>query len=144
MLHIRKSRFWLFWDLKMVCSIVVLAKPQGFDFKKNKNVKWAFCQLHKTNVTEWKLIRYQFWCTRCTSRLLKSLQWCSGWKSWKSEKNVKTERAVGWKPNRVPWNWAKSVEERAMPEGDNPSFWNDRSIHIRIWKQVPKYLATGL
>jgi hypothetical protein len=25
-------------------------------------------------------------------------------------KNVKTERAVGWKPNRVSWNWAKSVE----------------------------------
>jgi hypothetical protein len=23
---------------------------------------------------------------------------------------VKTKRAVGWKPNRVPWNWAKSVE----------------------------------
>jgi hypothetical protein len=23
---------------------------------------------------------------------------------------VKTVRAVGWKPNTVPWNWAKSVE----------------------------------
>jgi hypothetical protein len=58
-----------------------------------------------------KLIRDQFWCTRCAFRLLKSLQWCSGRKSWKSNiKNVKTERAVGWKPNRVPWNWAKSVE----------------------------------
>jgi hypothetical protein len=23
---------------------------------------------------------------------------------------MKTGRAVGWKPNRVPWNWAKSVD----------------------------------
>jgi hypothetical protein len=38
-------------------------------------------------------------------------------------KKKKPERAVGWKPNRVSWNWAKSVEGyRAMPEGDNPSF----------------------
>jgi hypothetical protein len=38
-----------------------------------------------------KLIRYQFWCTRCASRLLKSPQWYSGRKSWKSEKkNMKT------------------------------------------------------
>jgi hypothetical protein len=33
-----------------------------------------------------KLIRYQFWCTRCAFRLLKCLQWCSGRKSWKSGK----------------------------------------------------------
>jgi hypothetical protein len=33
-----------------------------------------------------KLIRYQFWCTRCALRLMKSLQWCSGRKSWKSDK----------------------------------------------------------
>jgi hypothetical protein len=33
-----------------------------------------------------KLIRYQFWCTRCAFRLIKSLQWYSGRKSWKSEK----------------------------------------------------------
>jgi hypothetical protein len=40
-----------------------------------------------------------------------------------------------------------------MHEGDNPSFWDeymkfyfflDRIIHIRIIKQVPKYLATRL
>jgi hypothetical protein len=40
-----------------------------------------------------------------------------------------------------------------MPEGDNPLFWDesikftlfpDSSIHIRILKQVPKNLATGL
>jgi hypothetical protein len=39
-----------------------------------------------------------------------------------------------------------------MPEGDNPSFGDefikftffDSSIHIRILKQVPKHLATGL
>jgi hypothetical protein len=36
-------------------------------------------------------------------------------------------------------------KDRAMPEGDNPSFWDEFiTIHIRILKQVPKYLATGL
>jgi hypothetical protein len=33
-----------------------------------------------------KLIRYQVWCTRCAFRLIKSLQWYSGRKSWKSKK----------------------------------------------------------
>jgi hypothetical protein len=36
-----------------------------------------------------KLMPYQFWCTRCAFRLLKSLQWCSYRKSWKSEKTKK-------------------------------------------------------
>jgi hypothetical protein len=34
------------------------------------------------------------------------------------KQNVKNERDVGWKPKRVPWNWAKSVKDRAMPEED--------------------------
>jgi hypothetical protein len=36
-----------------------------------------------------KLIRYQFWCTRCAFPLSKSLQWYSGRKSWKSENHCK-------------------------------------------------------
>jgi hypothetical protein len=43
-------------------------------------------------------------------------------------------------------------KDRAMPEEDNPSFGDefmkftffDSSIHVRILKQAPKYLATGL
>jgi hypothetical protein len=44
-------------------------------------------------------------------------------------------------------------KDTAMAEGENPSFWDeftkiyfflDNSIHIRILKQVPRYLATGL
>jgi hypothetical protein len=44
-------------------------------------------------------------------------------------------------------------KDRAMHEGDNLSFWDefikftffiDSCIYIRIFKQVPKYLATGL
>jgi hypothetical protein len=45
-------------------------------------------------------------------------------------------------------------KDKAMPEGDNPSFWDaftksdffffDSSIYIRTLKQVRKYLATGL
>ena len=44
-------------------------------------------------------------------------------------------------------------KDRAMHEGDNPLFWDElikfyflswQFIYIRIFKQVPKYLATGL
>jgi hypothetical protein len=39
-------------------------------------------------------------------------------------------------------------KDRAMHEGDNPSFCDEfvtfTFIHIRIFKQVPKYLATVL
>jgi hypothetical protein len=35
-------------------------------------------------------------------------------------------------------------KERVMPEGDNPEFTKFTLIHIRILKQVLKYLATGL
>jgi hypothetical protein len=67
-------------------------------------------------------------------------------------KKGKTERAVGWTPECHEFE-SNPSKDRAMPEGDNPSFcdelWNllfslDSSIHIRILKQVPKYLATGL
>jgi hypothetical protein len=60
-----------------------------------------------------KLIRYQFWYTRCAFRLRKSFQWYLGRKSWKSEKK-KCENCIK-ADNKtqiiiVPWNWAKSVE----------------------------------
>jgi hypothetical protein len=59
-----------------------------------------------------KPIRYQFWCTRCAFRLIKSLQWYSGRKSWKSEKKLGIVKEPKKKKpaNTVPWNWAKSVE----------------------------------
>jgi hypothetical protein len=43
--------------------------------------------------------------------------------------------------------------DRATHEGDNPSFWDefmkfifffDSFIYSRVFKQVPKYLATGM
>jgi hypothetical protein len=37
------------------------------------------------------------------------------------EKNVKTERAVGWKPE-CPEIEPNPSKDRAMPKGDNPSF----------------------
>jgi hypothetical protein len=40
-----------------------------------------------------KLTWYQFWCTRCAFRLIKSLQWCSVRKSWKSKKCEICKRA---------------------------------------------------
>jgi hypothetical protein len=42
------------------------------------------------------------------------------------------------------------LTDRAMPEGNYPSFWDELQnllfffFHIRILRQVPKYLATGL
>jgi hypothetical protein len=40
-----------------------------------------------------KLIRYQFWCTRCTFRLIKSLQWYSVRKRWKFQNKENCRRA---------------------------------------------------
>jgi hypothetical protein len=43
------------------------------------------------------------------------------WKSGGGCENWKSRR----KKTRVPWNWAKPSKDRAMPEGDNPSFWDE-------------------
>jgi hypothetical protein len=45
-----------------------------------------FARTWKYDCFDVKLIRYQFCCTRCAFRLLKSLQWYSGRKGWKSGK----------------------------------------------------------
>jgi hypothetical protein len=42
--------------------------------------QWSQIKIH-----HW-LKRYRFWCTRCAFRLIKSLQWYQGRKSWKFEK----------------------------------------------------------
>jgi hypothetical protein len=55
-----------------------------------------------------KLIRYQFRCTRCAFRLIKSCQWYSGRKSWNPKNCENCKRAE--KTNSVLGNWAKSVE----------------------------------
>jgi hypothetical protein len=68
----------------------------------------------------------------------------------RKKEEVKTERAVGWKPNRVSWNWAKSVEGYSYAWGRwsfvlrciYKIYFLDSSIHIL--KQVAKYLVTGL
>jgi hypothetical protein len=46
--------------------------------------------------------------------------------------NVKTERAVGWKPNRVP----NPSKDRDMSDGDNPSFWDEFirfTFFLTVW-----------
>jgi hypothetical protein len=66
------------------------------------------------------------------------------YENWKS-RGMKTKQCHEIEPNLS--------KDRAIPEGDNPSFWDefinftfflDSLIHSRILKQVPKYLATGL
>jgi hypothetical protein len=73
-----------------------------------------------------KLIRYQFWGTRCAFRLIKYLQHCDA-QSEKvgNPKNVKSVKEPEKNPKKqtVSWNWAKFVE--GMHEGDNPSFWDE-------------------
>jgi hypothetical protein len=44
-----------------------------------------------------QLIRYQFWCTRCAFRLLKSLQGYSGQKSWNPKKKNCEDCLKDWK-----------------------------------------------
>jgi hypothetical protein len=63
-------------------------------------------------------------CTRCAFRLLKFLKWCSGRKRWKGG-------GGGWKLKEfLDQNQTECHEiepspstDRAMPEGNNPSFW---------------------
>jgi hypothetical protein len=43
-----------------------------------------------------KLIGCQLWCTRCAFRLIKSPQWCSCRKSWKSWKNMLLIASISW------------------------------------------------
>jgi hypothetical protein len=87
---------------------------------------WSFFVPSFMKILQWleevKLIRYQFWCTRCAFRLLmlrsKKLE-IREKKLWKlkepSDEN-QTER------HEIEPNPSK---DRTMPEGDNPSFWND-------------------
>jgi hypothetical protein len=100
-----------------------------------------------------KLIRYQFWCTRCAFRLLKYLQWCSGRKGWKSDK-----KCENWKTRRMKTKQSAMKLSQICRRIElclreiifvlrwiyKIYFFLDSSIHIRILKQAPKYLATGL
>ena len=64
------------------------------------------------------------------------------------KKKVKTVK----EPEENPKIERNPTKDRAMHEGDNPSFWDEfmkftfsySFIHIRIFKHVPKYFATGL
>jgi hypothetical protein len=72
-----------------------------------------------------KLIRYQFWCTRCVFRLLKSPQWYSGRKSWKTKNNCENCKRAE-KPQMLSHEIEPNPsKDRAMHEGDNPLFWDE-------------------
>jgi hypothetical protein len=65
------------------------------------------------------------------------------------EKNVKTERAVGLKPNRVPWNWKQNMKpnplkDRAMHEGDNPLFWDEFTKSISIYLSIDRSIYRSI
>jgi hypothetical protein len=75
-----------------------------------------------SNVFFWnvKLMRYQFWCTRCAFRLIKSCQWYSGRKSWNKKNCENCKRAK--KQIHCQEIEPNPSKDRAMHEGDNPSF----------------------
>ena len=66
-----------------------------------------------------KLIRYQFWCTRCAFRLMKSCQWYLNRKSWKSKKKI-VKSVNSRKKNIILCHEIEPnpSKERAMHEGD--------------------------
>jgi hypothetical protein len=70
-----------------------------------------------------KLMRYQFWCTRCAFRLIKSRHWYSGRTCWNPKKCKNCKRAE--KPNAVHEIEPNPSKDRVMLEGDNPSFWDE-------------------
>jgi hypothetical protein len=68
-----------------------------------------------------KLIRYQFWCTRCAFRLLKSLLWYSCQKR-KSENNC--ENCIRAEKNQILCHDIEPNPSKdwAMTKGDNPFY----------------------
>jgi hypothetical protein len=71
----------------------------------------------KTNTLSILMHHMRISTTQVSSVMLRSRK---SWKSEREKKNVKTERAVRWKPDS-----ATKSKDRAMPEGDNPSFWDE-------------------
>ena len=128
---------------KIVCYYVIFRKQE--EKRVYLNLLYSVtCNLnYLKNV---KLIRYQFWCTRCAFRLIKSRQWYLDRKSWKSEKqNVKN---LCKEQKKKPWNWAKSVEGKSYAWGRYPSFLDEFIIFtfylivLFIFVFLSKYRST--
>jgi hypothetical protein len=106
---------------KNVPAYLLQYKDQDISIRLGSYKSFLVC----TPYSNVKLIGYQFWCTRCAFQLFKSLQWCSGRKSWKSEKQIENcERANGIRTecHEIEPNPSK---DRALHEGDNLSFWDE-------------------
>jgi hypothetical protein len=120
-------QFMCEWKCKKYTHLIA-GNPQ-WRLKKiagpNISFRWCLQSTYFVNCYGIKLISYQVSCTRYAFRLLNSLQWCSGRKSWKSEKRWKL-----WKSRRMKTKTEcheikpNPSKNRAMAEGDNPSFWD--------------------
>jgi hypothetical protein len=93
-----------------------------------------------------KLIGYQFWCTICAFRLMKCLQWCSGWKRWKSENLWKTIEDKRKNPNHNAMKLSQIGQKielciRVSKWIYKISFFPHSSNHIRV---LGKYRNTWL
>jgi hypothetical protein len=156
--------FWLVLPTRLLRSVNVLYACQYIIFTFTEpflllffwNYLWMLLMISNYEcmfVANVKLIRYQFWCTRCAFRLMKSRQWYSGRKSWKSQKQtVKTVK----EPKKKQYCAMKLIQIRRRIElylreiilRFEMNLWNSRFsysfIYIRIFKQVSNYLATGL
>jgi hypothetical protein len=75
------SKFYKFISKRRIISL----RHRALSFDGFGSISWHFVWFSSDG--SFTLIRYQFWCTRCAFGLLKSLRWCSGRKSLRSEKN---------------------------------------------------------
>jgi hypothetical protein len=90
--------------------------------KKKKKLAVSFNHANRYIDDVLKLIRYQFWCTRCAFRLIKSPQWYWDRKSWKFEnKIVKTVKEPKTKYCAMKLSQIRRRIE-LLHEGDIPSF----------------------
>jgi hypothetical protein len=127
----------------------VLGKKFYWNTSCEWSTKYVTLCLNAINI---KLIRYQFWCTRCAFRLIKSRQWYSGRKSWKSQKCENYKRAKKTKYCAMKLSQIRQKIELCMREIILRFEMNFKKKLLFSWqnylysyfKQVPKYLATGL
>jgi hypothetical protein len=91
---------------------------------------------------KWKLIRYQFWCTRCAFWLLQSLQWCSSRKGLKSEKKYKNWKSRLTKTKQSAMKLKKDEHMRpctlsridvVQNDVDSKYAYNINFIFLRLW-----------
>jgi hypothetical protein len=150
--YIFHSGLGLFVQRPGILSIC-LKFPSPTNFHVLKFVKKILSAgIFVTTLYNVKLIWYQFWCTRCAFRLFQCLHWCLGQKQMEIRQHVtNANEPIKTKQSAMNLNQIRRKIELCLREiilrfemNLQIYYFLDNSFHIRILKQVPKYLATGL